>query len=744
MLKKLDENNPVIKILKFFFGDIVQIYTALIMMSIMYHYRSSLTAVYGCVAIILTALLFRLFDYIAKHKLIGTAAYLAVFISFIFSTRLCVEKGAQEYPLSFGVWFLTPQDALDYSKWYTLAMFLLFMIFMASVIYYFTKVRYRIFMNFLIFIIPFALYGKEYEKMPTAFIMLLAIGYIAIMINCRQIASSEKVEIVNKGTLWISSAVFIVIFASLAAIVPKPYIEADREILETLISADQFTDRLINMLNVFQDTSTGEQFRSAADETPIYFVKAEEPMRLKTLTFSTYDYDTDSWEVTENDTRFMYTTEDREIEIIQTGSLLNAILSTAENNEEFAAKYGLENLAADKLTFPKISSVEIITVNSNAQFAPVPPNMTKLTYTTSDKPIALIRSGLVYCTDGRFSFNESFTYEYCTDTFFSNENNKSLAELMSRDDYDELIFDAYIAAYGNNIDAENILQDEWRSLDNHSAYLEYGDNQEILNLAQQITAGLSSDYDKAKAIERYFTDAGFLYDLNYRKEKGENTVDFLYETKRGVCYEFATAMVLLSRAAGIPARYCEGYNMNEQYSNQRLGTNYVVKSRDAHGFPELYIRGVGWVSFEPTVSSMALNETGQNATEKLSSAGIFLLIIALLFLLCVKLYPIASHKILLIRLKKADSESAVVLMMRRISRLYKTDSSLTSQETADYVYRISGCDISKIAHHFDEAVYGNVQFTDDNVKDALIAEYIMAYEALRETKRHKNKETQTV
>ena len=72
------------------------------------------------------------------------------------------------------------------------AFYLLFVLFMGSVIYYFTRVRYRIFMNFLIFIIPFSIYGKEYEKMPTLFIILLAVGYILLMVYYRQLHGYRK------------------------------------------------------------------------------------------------------------------------------------------------------------------------------------------------------------------------------------------------------------------------------------------------------------------------------------------------------------------------------------------------------------------------------------------------------------------------------------------------------------------------------------------------------------------------
>lgn len=734
MLKNINCDNPVINVLKKFFGDVVLVYTALIMMSLMYHYRSSLDIAYGFAALVIGALLFRLFDFIAKHKIIGTVAYIAVFVAFLFIAGMFIDIGAVDYPLSFGVWFLTPQDALDYSKYYTMAIFMLFMIFMASVIYYFTKIRYRIFMNFLIFIIPFALYGKEYEKMPTIYIMLLAIGYIVIMINCRQINEREKVKIVNKNTIWRSTAAYIIVFASFASIIPKPKVEADRQVLETLIYADRFTDNLMNMLTVFQDTTTSEQFGNINDESPLYFVSAEESLRLKTLTFSTYNYTDDSWSVTKNDTRFSYTDDEKSIVQPKTGALLEAIMTAAKEDAEFAKKYGLDKYTQIEITSPPIKSITINTVNSSAQFAPVPQNMTALKYTTSNKQIALILSGLVYCTDGRFNFNETFQYNYCSDNFFENKQNRLLTDLMSREDYKNFLIDAAAAISFKDEYTFQLLKDEYLSLNQHNAYLDYGNNNEISLLADEITAGLDTDYEKALAIEQYFIEKEYIYDLNYNKKKGENAVDFLYKTNRGVCAEFATAMTLLSRAAGIPARYCIGYNMSTMYENTRLNTNYVIRSKDAHAFPELYIRGVGWISFEPTVSSSGLEQDTQNATRNLSKAGLMLLIASLLFLLCVIIYPVISHKILLIRINKSDSSKAVILIMRRIMRLYKTESSMTSQEVARYIFSLSGCDITLIADAFDDVVYGKK--TPKKIEINKLTEvYINAYKSKREIKR---------
>ncbi|MDE7104846.1 MAG: hypothetical protein K2O36_03075, partial [Ruminococcus sp.] len=288
-----ENKSKKIFLLKTFF-DPVLIYVVFLVSSVMYHYRDSMTFSYGVASYALGWFVFRLFDYMKKHKIIGTVAYILVAGLFLKVMDWCMEKGTENYPISFPIWFMTPQDSLQYNKWYTLAIFLFFFIFMASVFYFFTRVRYRIFMTFLILIIPFSIYGKEYEEMPIGFIIALAIGYIVILTYFRQLSDNNNTVVVDKLETWKSGIIFTAVFAVLASVIPKPEIEADRSVLETLINADAFTDRLVEMLNVFRDTANGQQFRGQTSDTPLYYAHSPEPLRLKTSTFSNYSYDSDS------------------------------------------------------------------------------------------------------------------------------------------------------------------------------------------------------------------------------------------------------------------------------------------------------------------------------------------------------------------------------------------------------------------------------------------------------------------
>ena len=107
-----------------------------------------------------------------------------------------------------------------------------------------------------------------------------------------------------------------------------------------------------------------------------------------------------------------------------------------------------------------------------------------------------------------------------------------------------------------------------------------------------------SDYGRAKAIEQYLC-ANYTYTLQPGNlPEGEDFADyFLFEKQEGYCTHYATAMTVLCRAAGLPARYVKGF-MTPAAPN--ASGVYEVTGRTAHAWTEVYIEGLGWTRFEPT------------------------------------------------------------------------------------------------------------------------------------------------
>ena len=121
----------------------------------------------------------------------------------------------------------------------------------------------------------------------------------------------------------------------------------------------------------------------------------------------------------------------------------------------------------------------------------------------------------------------------------------------------------------------------------------------VLQLAREITRDRTLAYDKAKAIESYLRS--YPYDLEVpAPPTGQDVSDyFLFNLKKGYCDYYATAMVVLARASGLPARFVSGYASG---SYDAANAVYVVRELHAHSWAEVYFPEIGWVEFEPTAA----------------------------------------------------------------------------------------------------------------------------------------------
>lgn len=122
----------------------------------------------------------------------------------------------------------------------------------------------------------------------------------------------------------------------------------------------------------------------------------------------------------------------------------------------------------------------------------------------------------------------------------------------------------------------------------------------IGELARELTADNATSFDRAHTIEQHLaSEPEYQYDLRAPSTWPDELVEgFLFKTKRGYCYHFASAMVLMCRAIDIPARLAVGYTRGEARSAEQ--DLYIVRAEDAHAWPEVYIDDLGWIAFEPT------------------------------------------------------------------------------------------------------------------------------------------------
>ncbi|MFC7497557.1 MULTISPECIES: transglutaminaseTgpA domain-containing protein [unclassified Nocardioides] len=121
----------------------------------------------------------------------------------------------------------------------------------------------------------------------------------------------------------------------------------------------------------------------------------------------------------------------------------------------------------------------------------------------------------------------------------------------------------------------------------------------VHDLAVQVTEGKATAYEQAAALQEWFRSE-FTYSLDQADGNGIDALeDFLTDGpggRVGYCEQFASAMAVMARDLGIPARVAIGF-LNP--SAEGAGS-WVYSSDDMHAWPELFFDGVGWVRFEPT------------------------------------------------------------------------------------------------------------------------------------------------
>ncbi|MBX3330459.1 MAG: DUF3488 domain-containing protein [Nitrospira sp.] len=123
----------------------------------------------------------------------------------------------------------------------------------------------------------------------------------------------------------------------------------------------------------------------------------------------------------------------------------------------------------------------------------------------------------------------------------------------------------------------------------------------IAILAKEITHAQRTTYDKANAIQSYLTH-NFRYSLDAPlTEQDRPLEDFLFTRKTGYCEHYATAMVIMLRTIGVPARLVTGFLAAEW---NEYGNYYVVRQQDAHAWVEVHLPHSGWITMDPTPPSI--------------------------------------------------------------------------------------------------------------------------------------------
>ena len=136
----------------------------------------------------------------------------------------------------------------------------------------------------------------------------------------------------------------------------------------------------------------------------------------------------------------------------------------------------------------------------------------------------------------------------------------------------------------------------------------------VSDLASEITAGCTSDYDMVRAVESYLHENYAYAEHPARPARGEDLLEHLFDTKEGYCTWFATAACMMLRTQGIPTRFVQGYR-----TGLHGQTRVFLNEDDQHAWCEAYIQGYGWITVEASpgfASSRAAWEVQEKEQEE--------------------------------------------------------------------------------------------------------------------------------
>ena len=134
--------------------------------------------------------------------------------------------------------------------------------------------------------------------------------------------------------------------------------------------------------------------------------------------------------------------------------------------------------------------------------------------------------------------------------------------------------------------------------------------QGVYELVQSLTAGQLDPYAKVQAIQHCLqSEYTYTLDVGFPPSSRDFVSYFLLDSQEGYCSYFASAMTVMCRIAGVPARYVEGY-----YAVPDETGAAVLTGEDAHAWVEVYFNGLGWVEFDPTTAARD-NGNGDDAED---------------------------------------------------------------------------------------------------------------------------------
>lgn len=713
------------------------VFSGLICSAICYIYLKTYLNVYAFLTFLLTAAFFLAFDFIKAHKRLGVAVYIAL-ITVIMGLTVGILMSAPSR-IEFFEWFMTGAATIDTIWQYMLSMVVFFTFFISSAVYYFTHCIYRVSVLTLLAFIPCAIFIKAAQPVPTFYTVALSAVDISLYLYNYKLSAEKDKPKFGKAFSFVGYIDFAVAVILIAVLIPKPQETPYYEKFEEFTSRFSFGGRYGQIDGSYTEHSGNADLFNEMDSRLLFTVRTQRREYYKIQVFDSYDSENRWWySSTADPERLCRLYWQDNARALSLNKLAKVYLEYYELGGTLPKEFDIEKLTFLANTDEEIYSCEIEANDYPTLYIPAPERtVNAVLYGRNEDYSKTFRTDW-----GELMTNTSLQYSHL-------RVNESAALLFYGKDnaYESGFIDAGMCDI-SQYDFEMLLSDIlWsddiseKSKETAKAFLTVVQNEAFENerenvsekikaLSDELTSGLSYDYEKAEAIEAFFNDGSFSYDLGYKAPDELDTPEyFIFESKRGTCSDFATAYCLIARAAGLSVRYVEGFNSGDEVSPNV----YSLKTENAHAYPEVYIMGAGWTIYEPTVSGSSDISGGgsdeENTEDDYLSVFISAAVIAsfgVLLLLIIIFMPSIDEFVFKLRVRHTNSGRAVIIIYNRLCKKLKSRlktetelSVLTPRQIQSLILEKMGINADVLICSFELSCYGEYDITSEQVEKAM-------------------------
>ncbi len=688
---------------------------------------------------IVCAGIFGLCHYAKGHKLLGGALISVVIVVSLFFFSRVAFSGVE-----YLQWFMSGADSIENTFSYLMSLVLVFTMLFAMVLFYYTQVYYRTSAILLVTIIPYVVYVKLIREVGIGYVMLAIVLNVAtFLINTRkQSDSGKRISGYQKGI--VSVIMYAVCFVLIAYAIPKSDETKYYHFFEewflggntSVPVPEEYGDK-----NEYSGNADNFNQLTNRQLYNVYNADLSEALYLRRQVFDYYDFKNHRWydEDAYSEYSKKMTDSGYDKKYLNNTVFLELLKKADEASPGFLEKYDMAHMK-DAYFEEKVSTATIMSRNFESYYL-ITPTKTQQVSSYYDDKIYMTEHG-IYGNETE-SFLRSSTYQVTYVSEFkaksdwielggSNMNYETSSRMIS--EMYEIIasnysmgsteYEAALAFY----EEDSFAQKYARACMENTAQI----SDEVRQLALEITKDCTYEWEKAQALDRYFLVGGFTYDLEY--DAPDDSVEyFLFEGKTGTCSDFASAYVLLARAAGLTVRYVEGFVPSREVT-ATYEWQYVVRTKSSHAYPEVYIPNLGFVVYEPTAGNIAETEMTQNAGVVSYITTVVFRVVAILasvaFAIAIILIvsriiaPAMLEKNFLKKVDKATNTAAVIMLYKRIlhkhSAQYISAAAInTPYEFAEKFEAIFAYDISPFTYLVEKAAYRNVEVDERDKKEAV-------------------------